>query len=151
MRNPDGRELSKHGLQNTPPLRGSRRSRAFGEADAVGGQPDQRGRVYCEREKNGSQFLTSRSKEFLLLQSEFSPHRFACGLAPLPHRLPLKGGVVLEIALFSSLPQSLILQSELTLKGGVIRTCLLVIPECSNPGSSDFSSRFRISSLLSRK
>ena len=24
----------------------------------------------------------------------YTPHRFACGLAPLPHRLPLKGGVI---------------------------------------------------------
>ena len=46
------------------------------------------------------QFLARRSEEFLLPQSEFTPHRFACGLTPLAHRrtfpsesLTLKGGV----------------------------------------------------------
>ena len=29
----------------------------------------------------------------ILLPFRISPHRFACGLTPLPHRLPLKGGV----------------------------------------------------------
>ena len=50
----------------TPPLRGSRRSRAFfAKADAVGGD------LFCG----------------------MSPHRFGFGFTPSPHRLPLKGGV----------------------------------------------------------
>ena len=54
----------------TPPLRGSRRGRAVcAKADSVGG------------------------KTFLIAIPNSTPHRFACGLTPLSHRLPLKGGV----------------------------------------------------------
>ena len=57
-------------LNFTPPLRGSRRSRAvYAKADAVGGKT-----------------------RFLAIPN-YTPHRFTCGLAPLVHRLPLKGGV----------------------------------------------------------
>ena len=31
-------------------------------------------------------------------RSGLTPHRFACGLPPLPHRLPLKGGVTFIFA-----------------------------------------------------
>ena len=61
----------------TPPLRvwlpegkARRGSRAFfAKADAVGGK-----------------------MRFIAIPN-YTPHRFACGLAPLAHRLPLKGGV----------------------------------------------------------
>ena len=36
----------------------------------------------------------------------FAPLRFACGLAPLSHRLPLKGGVILERLMQRSVGQS---------------------------------------------
>jgi len=55
----------------TPPLRGSRRGRAFyAKADSVGGE-----------------------MRFIAIPS-YTPHRFGFGgKTPLPHRLPLKGGV----------------------------------------------------------
>ena len=58
--------------RTTPPMRGSRRSRAVcAKADAVGGG----------------------------LLCGMSPHRFGFGFTPSPHRLPLKGGVDLKFSL----------------------------------------------------
>ena len=56
--------------KTTPPLRGSRRGRAvLTKADSVGGKT-----------------------RFIAIPNN-TPHRIACGLAPLALRLPLKGGV----------------------------------------------------------
>ena len=38
------------------------------------------------------------SKIWVSPQNIFTPHRFACGLTPLAHRLPLKGGVVFPLS-----------------------------------------------------
>ena len=65
------------------------------------------------------QFLARRSEEFLLPQSEFTPHRFACGLTPLAHRRTfpsesptLKGGVIF----LSSLDVGLLQEEKLYLQ-----------------------------------
>ena len=63
--------FTNENIKSTPPLRGSRRSRAVcAKADAVGGG----------------------------LLCGMSPHRFGFGFTPSPHRLPLKGGVYLAFS-----------------------------------------------------
>ena len=72
----------------TPPLRGSRRSRAARlMADAVGGQPTPGPPPPAHPYRRRGSALSSVCR---VSEPFISPHRLACGL----RRLPLKGGVI---------------------------------------------------------
>ena len=51
------------------------------------GKARRRGRAVCAKADSVG------GKTFLIAIPNSTPHRFACGLTPLSHRLPLKGGV----------------------------------------------------------